>query len=200
MRDGTGAQKGKACGCETKGGEHVHLNPCASFMCCPDRRGRWPSPGQCRLSNQFQTCLVAAEPKGATAFASAAFANAALDADPNNVVTHFAMGTAQFRGAAKHRRQGLCDHGLAAKAFSDPDTPTVTNAPCPTRADLAPDGRCHDPNAPFHMENPTKEILGARRQQARCHAAENARRFGGIGDLVALVHLFRWPVVAPARL
>lgn len=184
-------------------------------MCCPDRRGRWPSHGQCRLSDQFQTCLVAAESKGATALANAAFANAAfanagfanagfssaaLDADPINVVTHFAMGPAQFRGAAKHRRQGLCDHGLAANAFADLDTPTVANAPCPTRADLAPDGRCHDPNAPFHMENPTKEILGARRQQARCHAAENARRFGGIGDLVALVHLFRWPVVAPARL
>jgi hypothetical protein len=37
-------------------------------------------------------------------------------------------------------------------------------------------------------------------RQQRCYKAQNALEFGSIGDVIAFIHLFRWPVLEPDRL
>ncbi len=69
------------------------------------------------------------------------------------------------------------------------------------QANLAPSGGCRDYKYQYWSEdNQTPADVEDRARHERCIAAEDALEYGGIGDLVAFVHLFRWPVIEPERL
>ena len=68
------------------------------------------------------------------------------------------------------------------------------------QANQAPGGGCYDTRYHYWETPVTPEEKAAQEKYRRCTAAQDALEFGGIGDLVAFVHLFRWPVVEPARL
>lgn len=69
------------------------------------------------------------------------------------------------------------------------------------QANLAPDGGCYDDRFRWwDMEEQNPAAAEDRARLMRCRAAEEPLWYGGIGDLVAFVHLFRWPVLEPQRL
>lgn len=91
-------------------------------------------------------------------------------------------------------------------AFPDAGLPSATlEAQRPVlmatiQANGAPGGGCHDDRDVFWDDIDSPEEEAAKDRQDRCYAAESALVLGGIGDLVAFVHLFRWPVVEPDHL
>lgn len=66
------------------------------------------------------------------------------------------------------------------------------------QANAAPDGGCH--GLGYNWSDHSPEAEADRERVRRCWAADSALTYGGIGDLVAFIHLFRWPVVEPDRL
>lgn len=68
------------------------------------------------------------------------------------------------------------------------------------QANAAPEGGCYDDRYDCWDDIESPEEQAAKEKEDRCYAAASALEFGGIGDLVAFVHLFRWPVVEPDRL
>lgn len=68
------------------------------------------------------------------------------------------------------------------------------------QANLAPNGGCWSDkfNSWDDATSPAEDA--DEKRYRRCRAAHDALEYGGIGDLIAFVHLFRWPVMEPDRL
>lgn len=67
-------------------------------------------------------------------------------------------------------------------------------------ANRMPNGGCYNSRFVYWDGETSPEEDADLLRRNRCEAAMNALEYGGIGDLVAFVHLFRWPVVEPDRL
>jgi hypothetical protein len=68
------------------------------------------------------------------------------------------------------------------------------------RENATSDGDCYDERFKYWDETTSPEEESAQERGDRCRAARNSLEYGGIGDLIAFIHLLNWPVVEPARL
>jgi hypothetical protein len=88
------------------------------------------------------------------------------------------------------------DAGLASSALNETRPALLLTL----QQNQASNGECHNRRYQYWDEVTSPEETAAMEKEARCYAAQSALRWGGLGDLVAFFHLFRWPVVDAARL